>query len=191
MGRVAATREARTNRPHARQCALSAFDRVVVRGALLRRARRHHAHRRDDREPEFRGDLPAPVALSFYLTKVIVAKVGPSIPMLDRLPASFQQPVVSGLISAYQAHLKAATADATIAADLAGKEIAAQTSETNAIMQYRIAEIGHWYEPDKLMGYLVVCLLAKLILWDIILGLGTTNLHDGWVTSTTNIIISF
>jgi hypothetical protein len=30
-----------------------------------------------------------------------------------------------------------------------------QVSETNAIMQYRIAEIGHWYEPDKLMGYFV------------------------------------
>jgi hypothetical protein len=31
-----------------------------------------------------------------------------------------------------------------IAADLAATEIAAGVSETNAILQYRIAEIGHW-----------------------------------------------
>jgi len=30
-------------------------------------------------------------------------------------------------------------------------------------MQYRVAEIGHWYEPDKIMGYCVAFLLAKLI----------------------------
>jgi hypothetical protein len=42
-----------------------------------------------------------------------------------------------------------------IASETASAEIAAQVSETNAIMQYRIAEIGNWYEPDKLMGYFV------------------------------------
>jgi hypothetical protein len=64
-------------------------------------------------------------------------------------------PVIKGLIDVYQAKLKAGNVESKIAADLAAGEIAAQVSETNAIMQYRIAEIGHWYEPDKLMGYLV------------------------------------
>ena len=100
-------------------------------------------------------------------------------------------PVIKGLIDAYQAKLKAGNVDSKIAADLAAGEIAAQTAETNSIAQYRIAEIGHWYEPDKIMGYLVALLLGKLILWDIVLGLGSTNLHDGWVTTTTNLIISF
>lgn len=100
-------------------------------------------------------------------------------------------PVVSGLIGAYKAHLQATTADANIAANLAAKEIAAQTQETQSITQYRIAELGYWHEPDKLMGYLVVLLLGKLILWDTILGLGTTNLHDGWLTTTSNLIVSF
>lgn len=98
-------------------------------------------------------------------------------------------PIISGLITAYQAHLTATTTDNQTAADLAGKEIAAQVSETNAIMQYRTAEIGHWYEPDKIMGYLVAFLLFKLIVWDICLGLGTTILHDGFVLSTSNVII--
>lgn len=100
-------------------------------------------------------------------------------------------PVIKGLIDAYQAKLKAGNTSEKIAADLAAGEIAAQTAETQAITQLRIAEIGHPFEPDKIMGYLVALLLAKLIVWDICLGLGTTNLHDGWVTTTSNLIISF
>ena len=75
-------------------------------------------------------------------------------------------PVIKGLIDAYQAKLKAGNVDSKIAADLAADEIAAQTAETQAITQYRIAEIGHWYEPDKLMGYFVAFYLAKLLIWD-------------------------
>jgi hypothetical protein len=100
-------------------------------------------------------------------------------------------PVIKGLIDAYQAKLKAGNIESKIASDLAATEIAAQTAETQAQTQYRIAEIGHWYEPDKIMGYLVAVLLAKLIVWDICLGLGTTDLHDGWMTSVSNTIIAF
>lgn len=100
-------------------------------------------------------------------------------------------PVAKGLLDAYSAHLKATTDDKAIAADLAGKEIAAQTAETQAQTQYRIAELGYWYEPDKIMGYLVALLLAKLIVWDTCLGWGTTNLHDGWMTTVTTTIVGF
>ena len=100
-------------------------------------------------------------------------------------------PVIKGLIDAYQLKLQAETTDAKTAADLAAAEIAAQTAETQAQTQYRIAAIGHPWEPDKLMGYLVAVLLGKLIVWDICLGLGTTDLHGGWLTSTTNTIIGF
>lgn len=100
-------------------------------------------------------------------------------------------PVVSGLIKAYQAKLAAGNVSERIASDTAAHEIAAQVAETNAITQYRIAEIGHWYEPDKIMGYCVAILLGKIVVWDICLGLGTTNLHDGWMTTTANLIVSF
>jgi hypothetical protein len=53
-------------------------------------------------------------------------------------------PVIKGLIDAYNAKLKAGNVEAKIAADLAAGEIAAQVSETGAILQYRIAEIGQW-----------------------------------------------
>jgi hypothetical protein len=100
-------------------------------------------------------------------------------------------PVIKGLIDAYQLKLKAETTDAKTAADLAAAEIAAQTAETQAQTQYRIASLGHPLEPDKIMGYLVAFLLGKLIVWDICLGLGTTDLHAGWLTSVSNTIVAF
>lgn len=100
-------------------------------------------------------------------------------------------PVIKGLIDAYQAKLKAGNVESKIAADLAAGEIAAQVSETNAIMQYRVAEIGHWYEPDKLLGYCVVIYFAKLLVFDKVMGLGTTDPLAGFASTTANLIVSF
>jgi hypothetical protein len=103
----------------------------------------------------------------------------------------FGGPVIKGLIDAYQAKLKAGNVESKIASDLAAGEIAAQVSETNAIMEYRKAEIGHWYEPDKLLGYCVAVYFAKLLVWDKVLGLGTTDPLAGFASTTANLIVSF
>jgi hypothetical protein len=100
-------------------------------------------------------------------------------------------PVIKGLIDAYNAKLKAGNVDSKIAADLAATEIAAQVSESNAIMQYRIAEIGHWYEPDKLMGYCVTLYFSKLLIFDKVLGLGVTDALGGFAATTANLVVSF
>lgn len=100
-------------------------------------------------------------------------------------------PVVKALIDAYSAKLKAENVDAGIAADLAASEIASQTAETKAVMQYRIAEIGYWYEPDKLMGYCVALYFAKLLVWDKVLGFGATDALAGFAAITANLVVSF
>ncbi|QDP21182.1 hypothetical protein [Bradyrhizobium cosmicum] len=100
-------------------------------------------------------------------------------------------PVVKALIDAYSAKLKAENVDAGIAADLAAGEIASQTAETKAVMQYRIAELGHWYEPDKLIGYCVTIYFAKLLVWDKVLGFGTTDALAGFAAITANLVVSF
>ena len=100
-------------------------------------------------------------------------------------------PIVKGLIDAYQAKLKAGNVESKIAADLAASEIAAQVSDSKAIMQYRIAEIGHWYEPDKLMGYCVAIYFCKLLVFDKVLGLGTTDPLAGFASVTSNLVVSF
>ena len=100
-------------------------------------------------------------------------------------------PVVKALIEAYSAKLKAENVDSKIAADLAANEIASQTVETKAVMQYRTAELGYWYEPDKLIGYCVTVYFAKLLVWDKVLGLGTTDALAGFAAITANLVVSF
>lgn len=100
-------------------------------------------------------------------------------------------PVIKGLIDAYKAKLDAGTKDNKIAADLAAGEIAAQTIEIQEQTRYRIAELGYWYEPDKLMGYACAVYIAKLLIWDKVLGLGTTDPLGGWIETTANLIVSF
>lgn len=100
-------------------------------------------------------------------------------------------PVVKALIDAYSAKLKAENVDTKIAADLAATEIAAQSVETKAIMQFRTAELGYWHEPDKLIGYCVTVYFAKLLVWDKVLGLGTTDALAGFAAITANLVVSF
>lgn len=100
-------------------------------------------------------------------------------------------PVIKGLIDAYNAKLKAGNTSEKIASDTAAAEIAAQVAETNSITQYRIAEIGYWYEPDKLMGYFVAVYFGKLLIWDKVLGLGVTDPLAGFASTTANLVVGF
>jgi hypothetical protein len=99
-------------------------------------------------------------------------------------------PIISGLISAYSSYLKIQTQDAKIAADLAGKEIAAQTLEAQAQTQLKIAEIGHPWEPEKLAFYVTLVFYAKCVVWDTVLGLGTTPALKGDVSVWAGLVMS-
>ena len=98
-------------------------------------------------------------------------------------------PVVSGLINAYKAKLAAGNTSEKIASDTAAHEIAAQTAETQAITQYRIAAIGKWYEPEHIMGYAVAVYLCKLLIWDKVLGIGMTDPLIGWSGTVSTTIV--
>ena len=100
-------------------------------------------------------------------------------------------PVIRSLLDAYNAHWKATTDDKAIAADLAGKEIAAQTAETQEASKLRVAEIGHPWEPEKLAFYVTLVFYAKCVLWDTVLGLGTTPALKGDVSMWAGLIMSF
>jgi hypothetical protein len=103
-------------------------------------------------------------------------------------------PVIKGLIDAYNAHLKAQSADAVTAANLAGKEIAAQTAETQAQAQLKIAEIGHPWEPEKLAFYVTLIFYTKVMIWDKVLGSltgGSTDPVTGAAGVWAGLIMSF
>lgn len=100
-------------------------------------------------------------------------------------------PVIKGLIDAYQAKLKAGNVDNRIAADLAAGEIAAQQAEIAAQTQLKIAEIGHWYEPEKLFAYVTLVFYSKVLIWDKCLGWGTTDAVTGSVAEWAGLIMLF
>lgn len=100
-------------------------------------------------------------------------------------------PVISGLITAYQENLKAKTADAKIAADLAGQEIAAQTAQANLNAQLKTAEIGHAFEPEKLAFYVTLIFYAKCVIWDKVLGLGSTDPLGGDISTWAGMVMGF
>jgi hypothetical protein len=74
---------------------------------------------------------------------------------------------------------------------LAAGEIAAQTAESQAQIQLKIAEIGHPWEPEKLAFYIVLGFFAKCIVWDTILGLGATPPLKGDVSAWAGLVMSF
>lgn len=100
-------------------------------------------------------------------------------------------PLLGKALDAYKAKLAAGNTADGIAADLAAKEIALQQREAELQTQYRIAEIGHWYEPDKIMGYTVAIYFGKLLIWDKVLGLGSTDPLAGFASTTANLIVAF
>jgi len=100
-------------------------------------------------------------------------------------------PVVSGLIKAYQAKLTASNTSEKIAADLASSEVATQRAEIEAQTQLRIAEIGHFWEPEKLFAYVTLFFYAKVLIYDKCLGLGTTDAVSGEVATWAGLVMSF
>src|SRR5688500_5286559 len=83
-------------------------------------------------------------------------------------------PIIKGVLDGYKAKLASGNTSERIAADLAQRELAVQQAEIEAQTRLRIAQIGHWYEPEHLAGYILVLYIGKVVVWDTMLGLGTT-----------------
>jgi hypothetical protein len=100
-------------------------------------------------------------------------------------------PVVSGLIKAYQAKLAAGNTSERIAADVATTEVATQRAEIESHTQLKIAEIGHFWEPEKLFAYVTLFFYAKVLIYDKCLGWGTTDAVTGEVATWAGLVMSF
>jgi hypothetical protein len=101
-------------------------------------------------------------------------------------------PVVNGLISAYKARLEAANTEGVQAADLAAKGIAAEIEARKSAAAIVIAEQGRWYTAlvRPLLAAPVVIYLWKVIVWDIVLGLGVTDPIGGDVGVWAGMIVT-
>lgn len=100
-------------------------------------------------------------------------------------------PVIKGLIDGYKAKLEAGNTTDRIAADLAGRELEVQKREIEVQGDYKRALIGHWYEPANLAAYIFVIYIGKVVVWDTMLGWGTTPPIRGNVGEWMALIAAF
>lgn len=103
----------------------------------------------------------------------------------------FGGPVIKGLIDGYKAKLEAGNTTDRIAADLAGRELEVERREIEVQGDYKRALLGHWYEPANLAAYIFVLYIAKVVVWDTMLGLGTTPPIRGNVGEWMALIAAF
>ena len=82
------------------------------------------------------------------------------------------------IIEGYKAKLASGDTRDQHATELAARELAVQQTEIEAQAQLRIAEIGHWYEPTHLFGYIMVIYFGKIIVWDKVLASWTNGNTD-------------
>lgn len=90
-------------------------------------------------------------------------------------------PFAKAAVDAYGKKLAADNNSEKISAELAGKEIALQQRETELQAEYKRALLGHPLEPSNLAAYIFVLYLAKVVIWDTMLGLGSTPAIRGAV----------
>ena len=97
--------------------------------------------------------------------------------MLKWLAQFLTAPIVNGFIDAYKARLEAENSQDRTAADLAAKAIAAEIEARKSADAIIIAEQGRWYTAiiRPLLAAPVIIYLWKVIVWDKVLGLGTTD----------------
>ena len=111
--------------------------------------------------------------------------------ILSWLASLLTGPLLNKALEGWKAKLAADNDANRIAADLATRELAVQQRELDLQTQYRIASLGCWYEPDKLMGYAVAVYVGKLLIYYKVLGLGSTDPLGGWIETTANLIVGF
>jgi hypothetical protein len=112
--------------------------------------------------------------------------------MLQWLASFLTAPIVGAFIDAYKAKLDAENSQDRAAADLAAKAIEAEIEVRRSADALIIAEQGRWYTAiiRPLLALPVVVFMWKVIVWDKVLGLGTTDALTGDVATWSGAIVT-
>jgi len=112
--------------------------------------------------------------------------------MLRFLASFLTGPIVNGAIEAYKARLDALNSQDRMAADLAAMAIEAEIEARRSADALILAEQGRWYTAivRPLIALPVVIYLWKVIVWDKVLGLGTTDAIAGDVATWAGAIVT-
>lgn len=101
-------------------------------------------------------------------------------------------PFARAAVEAYRAKLDAGNTREKIAADLAARELAVEERERELATQVLLAEQGRWYTalPRPLFALAFIIYVWKVVVWDKVLGLGTTDALAGDVAQWTMIVLT-
>lgn len=101
-------------------------------------------------------------------------------------------PFARAAVDAYRARLSAENTSEKIAADLAARELGVAQRERELAAQVVIAEQGRWYTalPRPLFAGAFIIYVWKVVVWDRVLGLGTTDALTGDVAQWAMIVLT-
>jgi hypothetical protein len=101
-------------------------------------------------------------------------------------------PFAKAAVDAYRAKLSAENTSEKIAADLAARELSVEQREAELASQVIIAEQGRWYTalPRPLFAFAFVIYVWKVVVWDKVLGLGSTTALSGDVAQWAMIVLT-
>jgi hypothetical protein len=101
-------------------------------------------------------------------------------------------PFAKAAVDAYKAKLSAENTSEKIVADLAARELAVEQREKEVDAHVVIAEQGKWYTalPRPLFAFAFVIYVWKVVVFDKVLGWGTTDPLSGDVSQWAMIVLT-
>jgi len=101
-------------------------------------------------------------------------------------------PFAKAAVDAYRAKLTAENTSEKIAADLAAREMSVEQRERELAVEVAVAEQGRWYTalPRPLFAFAFIIYVWKAVVWDKVLGLGTTEALSGDVSQWAMIVLT-
>lgn len=101
-------------------------------------------------------------------------------------------PFAKAAVDAYRAKLAAENTSEKIAADLAARELALEQREREIAAEILTAEQGRWLTalPRPLFAFAFVVYVWKVVVWDKVFGLGTTDALSGDVAQWAMMVLT-
>ena len=101
-------------------------------------------------------------------------------------------PFAKAAVDAYRAKLTSENTSEKIAADLAAREFGLEQRERELATQVVIAEEGRWFTalPRPRFAFAFVIYIWKVVVWDRVLGLGSTAALTGDVAQWAMIVLT-
>ena len=101
-------------------------------------------------------------------------------------------PFAKAAVDAYRARLAAENTSEKIAADLAARELALEQREHEIAAEIVTAEQGRWLTalPRPLFAFAFVVYVWKVVVWDKVFGLGTTDALSGDVAQWAMMVLT-